>query len=360
MTASTAVPAPAPPIFDKLPADPREAVAAVAAIRTRILDEIGRVIVGQRDRLDQILVAFFAKGHCVLEGVPGLAKTLMVNSLAETMSLTFRRVQFTPDLMPSDITGTTILEEDDQGRRRFAFNAGPVFTNILLADEINRTPPKTQAALLEAMQERRVTVSGETHPLPAPFLVLATQNPLEQEGTYPLPEAQLDRFLFLVKIDYPTEEEETEIILSTTKVSLPKLQPVITGSAILACQNLIRQVPVAPVIANYAARLIRATRPGDPKSPEFVRRWVRWGCGPRAGQALVLAAKARAVLAGRVHVSCDDVRAYAIPILRHRIGLNFAAASEGYDTDTIVKQVLEHVPEEGAAAKPAAKRPVAS
>jgi MoxR-like ATPase len=344
-------------LLDRLPADPSEAVAAVAAVRDRILAEIGRVIVGQVEPLDQILAAFFAKGHCVLEGVPGLAKTLMVNSLAETMSLTFRRVQFTPDLMPSDITGTTILEEDDHGKRRFAFNAGPVFTNILLADEINRTPPKTQAALLEAMQERRVTVSGETHALPSPFLVLATQNPLEQEGTYPLPEAQLDRFLFLVKIGYPDEAEETEIIMSTTKVSLPKLSPVITGQAILACQDLIRQVPVAPVVANYAARIVRSTRPGDPKAPEFVKRWVRWGCGPRAGQALVLAAKARAVLAGRVHVSCDDVRAYAAPILRHRIGLNFAAASEGYDTDTIVKQVIDHVPEEGAnaAAKPAAK-----
>jgi MoxR-like ATPase len=278
-------------------------------------------------------------------GVPGLAKTLMVNSLAQSMALGFRRVQFTPDLMPTDITGTTIIEEDDRGRRRFVFNHGPIFTNILLADEINRTPPKTQAALLEAMQERRVTVSGESHTLPSPFLVLATQNPLEQEGTYPLPEAQLDRFLFLVKVDYPSAEEEEQILLSTTVESLPVLRRIITGSAILECQDLVRRVPVSPFVANYAARLVRATRPSDPSAPAFIKKWVRWGCGPRAGQALLLAAKAHVVLTGRFNVSCADIRAYAHPVLRHRLGLNFAAVSEGYDTDKIIDQVLAAIPE---------------
>jgi len=329
----------------ELPADTREAVAAAASARKQILDELGRIIVGQSVVLDQILTAFFARGHCVLMGVPGLAKTLMVNSLAQSMALGFRRVQFTPDLMPTDITGTTIIEEDDRGRRRFVFNKGPIFTNILLADEINRTPPKTQAALLEAMQERRVTVSGESHTLPSPFLVLATQNPLEQEGTYPLPEAQLDRFLFLVKVDYPSQAEEERILLSTTNESTPELKRIITGSAILAVQDLVRRVPVSPFVANYAARIVRSTRPTDPSAPAFIKKWVRWGCGPRAGQALLLAAKAHVVLSGRFNVSCADIRSFAHPILRHRLGLNFAAVSEGYDTDKIVDQVLAAIPE---------------
>ncbi|MGD0092147.1 MAG: MoxR family ATPase [Planctomycetota bacterium] len=329
-----------------MPAEAREAVQSLAEARRQVLHEIGKIIVGQQDVLDQILTAFFAKGHCVLMGVPGLAKTLMVNCLADTMSLEFKRVQFTPDLMPTDITGTTILEEDAEGRRKFVFTNGPVFTNILLADEINRTPPKTQAALLEAMQERRVTVSGETHKLPAPFLVLATQNPIEQEGTYPLPEAQLDRFLFLIKVDYPTEQQEEHILLSTTLESLPKLKCVLNAQSILAYQELVRRVPVSPFVANYAARLVRATRPGSPDAPEFIKKWVRWGCGPRAGQALLLAAKARVVLHGKFNVSCEDVRAFARPSLRHRLGLNFAAVSEGYDTDAIVEQVLKAIPEE--------------
>jgi MoxR-like ATPase len=344
--AEPAAPPAEPSPLAHLPADTREAVAVVAAAHRRILAEIGKIIVGQQPVLDQILTAFFAKGHCVLEGVPGLAKTLMVNCLADSMALSFKRVQFTPDLMPTDITGTTILEQDDLGRRSFVFAPGPVFTNILLADEINRTPPKTQAALLEAMQERKVTVQGETHVLPAPFLVLATQNPIEQEGTYPLPEAQLDRFLFLVKVGYPSEHEEEKILLSTTLESLPVLRRVMTGPVILACQELVRRVPVSPYVANYAARLVRATRPGEPGAPDFIKKWVRWGCGPRAGQSLLLAAKAHVVLAGKFNVSCGDVRTFAHPTLRHRLGLNFAAVSEGYDTDKIVDLLLAAVPEE--------------
>jgi MoxR-like ATPase len=335
-----------PAALTQLPTDTREAVATVAASLKRILGEIGKIIVGQQKVLDQILTAFFARGHCVLEGVPGLAKTLMVHCLADSMALGFKRVQFTPDLMPTDITGTTILEQDDSGRRSFVFAPGPVFTNILLTDEINRTPPKTQAALLEAMQERRVTVQGETHVLPSPFLVLATQNPIEHEGTYPLPEAQLDRFLFLVKIGYPSEKEEEQILLSTTLESLPALRRIMTGPVILACQELVRRVPVSPYVANYAARLVRASRPGEPGAPDFIKKWVRWGCGPRAGQSLLLAAKAHVVMAGKFNVSCADVRAFVHPTLRHRLGLNFAAVSEGYDTDKIIDLLLAHVPEE--------------
>jgi len=326
--------------------DTQKAVAQLAAARQRVLDEVGKIIVGQAEVIDQIMTAFFARGHCVLEGVPGLAKTLMISCLADSMALGFKRIQFTPDLMPTDITGTTIIEEDDHGRRQFVFQKGPVFTNIVLADEINRTPPKTQAALLEAMQERQVTAGGETHELPSPFLVLATQNPIELEGTYPLPEAQLDRFLFLVKVDYPSETEEDEILLSTTLESLPELEQVLDASMILRFQDLVRRVPVSPYVANYASRIARSTRPGDPKAPDFIRKWVRWGCGPRAGQALLLAAKARVVLSGGFNVSCEDVRAFALPALRHRIGLNFAAVSEGNTADDIVVRVIDAVPEE--------------
>ncbi|HOD81348.1 MAG: ATPase family associated with various cellular activities (AAA) [Planctomycetes bacterium ADurb.Bin126] len=328
-----------------IPKETRQAVAALAGAREKIIAEVGKIIVGQRSVIEEVLTAFFARGHCLLMGVPGLAKTLMIHCLADTMSLLFKRVQFTPDLMPTDITGTTILEEDEHGRRKFAFVRGPVFTNILLADEINRTPPKTQAALLEAMQERRVTVGGETYPLPAPFLALATQNPIEQEGTYPLPEAQLDRFLFLVKVDYPDEAEEEAILLSTTRESLPTLETVLDAETILAYQNLVRCVPVSPFVANYAARLARATRPTNPDAPDFVRKWIRWGCGPRAGQSLLLAAKAHVVLHGEFNVSCEDIRAFAHPTLRHRLGLNFAAVSEGYDPDDIIDRVIEAVPE---------------
>jgi len=285
--------------------------------------------------------------------VPGLAKTLMISSLAKTMSLDFTRVQFTPDLMPTDITGTSLLNEDEHGHRHFIFSKGPVFTNILLADEINRTPPKTQAALLESMQERNVSVGGETYPLPEPFLVLATQNPIEQEGTYPLPEAQLDRFLFLIKIDYPSLSEEEEILLTTTLESLPELDQVIGGPSILAFQKVVRDVEVSSEIANYAARIPRATRPNNDDAPEFVKDWVRWGCGPRAGQALILAAKSHCALHGRMEVNFEDIRRFVHPIMRHRMVLNFAAVSEGHNTDDIITMLLDKVPESQAAAQPA-------
>jgi MoxR-like ATPase len=288
----------------------------------------------------------------VIEGVPGLAKTLMISSLSETMSMKFTRVQFTPDLMPTDITGTTLLNEDEHGKRHFTFSKGPIFTNILLADEINRTPPKTQAALLEAMQERHVSVGGESYSLPEPFLVLATQNPIEQEGTYALPEAQLDRFLFLVKIDYPSLSEEEQILLSTTLESLPKLAHVIDGPTIIEMQKAVRGIAVSHEVANYAARLARATRPGSEEAPDFVNQWVRWGCGPRAGQGLLLAAKSNAGLAGRSEATFADVRKFVHPVLRHRMGLNFAAVSEGQTTDDIVDRLLEHVPEVATATKP--------
>ena len=321
-------------------------VEALGRAKDAILAEVGKSIIGQKDVLNQILVAFFARGHCLLMGVPGLAKTLMVHSLAQTMRLEFKRIQFTPDLMPTDITGTHILQRDhDTGERRFVFQKGPVFTNVLLADEINRTPPKTQAALLEAMQEREVTASGETHPLPSPFLVLATQNPLELEGTYPLPEAQLDRFLLLVKVDYPSLEEEQQILRSTTGRDGESLKSLFDARAVLSFQDLVRQVPVSEHVAQYAARLCRATRPQTDEAPELVRQYVRFGSGPRAGQSLILAAKAHVVLHGRFNVSCDDIRQYALPVLRHRVILNFAAASEGLDTDAVVKKLLDAVSE---------------
>ena len=321
------------------------AIAALAKAGKQIAAEVGKIIVGQVDVIGQVLTAFFARGHVVIEGVPGLAKTLMISSLSETMSMKFTRVQFTPDLMPTDITGTTLLNEDEHGKRHFTFSKGPIFTNILLADEINRTPPKTQAALLEAMQERHVSVGGESYSLPEPFLVLATQNPIEQEGTYALPEAQLDRFLFLVKIDYPSLSEEEQILLSTTLESLPKLAHVIDGPTIIEMQKAVRGIAVSHEVANYAARLARATRPDSDEAPDFVNQWVRWGCGPRAGQGLLLAAKSNAGLAGRNEATFADVRKFVHPVLRHRMGLNFAAVSEGQTTDDIVDRLLEHVPE---------------
>lgn len=329
-----------------------ETIAALAQAGEDIKAEVGKIIVGQADVIDQVLTAFFARGHCVIEGVPGLAKTLMISSLTETMSLDFTRVQFTPDLMPTDITGTTLLNEDEHGKRHFTFAKGPVFTNILLADEINRTPPKTQAALLEAMQERNVSVGGETYKLPEPFLVLATQNPIEQEGTYNLPEAQLDRFLFLVRIDYPSLSEEEQILLSTTLESLPKLSQIIDGPTIIGMQKAVRGIGVSHEVANYAARLARATRPGSAEAPDFVNQWVRWGCGPRAGQGLLLAAKSNAGLAGRSEATFEDVKKFVLPILRHRMGLNFAAVSEGQSTDDIVDMLVKHVPEKASAAAP--------
>ncbi len=326
-----------------------EALAAVEKMsraKEAILSEVGKIIVGQTDVLEQILAGFFAGGHCLLLGVPGLAKTLMVHSLSQTMHLDFKRIQFTPDLMPTDITGTNILEEDpDTHQRRFTFHKGPIFTNVLLADEINRTPPKTQAALLEAMQEHHVTTGGDTYKLPAPFLVLATQNPLELEGTYPLPEAQLDRFILLVKVDYPNLEQEQKILLSTTSSDGEAIKSLLDARAVTMYQGLVRRVPVSEHVANYAARLCRATRPKADDVPDFIKNYVRYGCGPRAGQSLLLSAKAHVVLNGRFNVSCDDIRRYALPVMRHRVILNFAAASEGLDSDDIIKRLLETVPE---------------
>ena len=334
------------------PAAERDALRA-AAVRLR--DEVSRRIVGQRDVLDEILMAVLAGGHALLVGVPGLAKTLMVRSVAESMRLDFRRIQFTPDLVPSDITGTELLEEDSAtGARSFRFVRGPVFANIVLADEINRAPPRTQAALLEAMQEHRVTAAGDTMRLPEPFFVLATQNPIEQEGTYPLPEAQLDRFLFDIRIGYPNEEEEVGILRSTTGGRDVTLEPVLDAAETSALQRLTRELPAADPILRYAAALARATRPptgeasGNGASgttpPDLVKRYVRWGAGPRAGQALVLGAKAHALLSGRAAVTPDDVRRVAQPVLRHRVLPNFAADADGVTAEQIVAAVVRHVP----------------
>ena len=329
-----------------LPADAEALVAGLHAVHVRLVEQMGRVIVGQHAVIEQVLVALFAQGHCLLIGAPGLGKTLLVRTLAAALDLDSRRIQFTPDLMPADITGTEIIEENrSTGTREFRFLEGPLFSNVILADEINRTPPKTQAALLEAMQERRVTAAGTTYDLPAPFLVLATQNPIELEGTYPLPEAQLDRFMFAIKVDYPLADEEVEVLLSTTTGQTAQLARVLDGPTVLAFQHLVREVPVSRHVAQYTADLIRASRPGQPASPAFVNQWVRWGAGPRAGQCLLMAAKAHAVLAGRFHVSCADVRAYALPVLRHRLFRNFAAVSDGIQTDEVVARLLEHVKE---------------
>ena len=323
-----------------------DALTELSRGRDVILEQLDKIIIGQKTVLNEMLIALFARGHCLIIGVPGLAKTLMVRSLAGTLQLDFNRIQFTPDLMPSDIIGTDILEENrETGSRQFRFHKGPLFTSMLLADEINRTPPKTQAALLEAMQENRVTASGQTYPLPDPFMVLATQNPIEQEGTYPLPEAQLDRFMFCVHIHYPNSEDEQRILLETTRGPAAAVQAVLNAEAILRFQKIVRDVPVSPHVALYATKLIRATRPGTDGAPEFIGRWVRWGAGTRAGQYLLLAAKAHALLAGRPSVSCADIREYALPVLRHRIFTNFAAASEGVTTDDIVKRILAEVKE---------------
>ena len=324
-----------------LPASDRASlVAGVARLRT----EVGRRIVGQQAVLDELLMAILAGGHALLVGVPGLAKTLMIKSIAEAMQLDFRRVQFTPDLVPSDITGTEIMEEDSAtGARNFRFVRGPIFANIVLADEINRTPPRTQAALLEAMQEHRVTAGGETMRLPEPFFVLATQNPIEQEGTYPLPEAQLDRFLFDIRIDYPGEDEEVAILRATTGAAGDDLAPVIGGEEVLALQRLVRELPAADPALRFAAALVRATRPDNALAPPAVRQYVRWGAGPRAGQALILGAKAHALLDGRHAVSPDDIRRVAMPVLRHRVLPNFAAEAEGIGAERLVRDVLAAV-----------------
>ncbi len=308
----------------------------------QITSELAKVIVGQQQVIEELLIAMFARGHCLLMGVPGLAKTLLIRTLSDTMSLMFSRIQFTPDLMPSDITGTEVIQEDKlNGRREFKFLPGPIFANIVLADEINRTPPKTQAALLEAMQEHQVTVGGQRHRLSEPFFVLATQNPIEQEGTYPLPEAQLDRFMFNTYVDYPSESEELEIIKRTTADAMPRVTASLDGEQILALQHIVRRVPIADHVARYALQLTRLTRREKGDVPDFITDYVSWGAGPRASQYLVLGAKARAVLHGRYYVSCEDIRAVAAPVLRHRIMTNFNAEAEGIKPDHIIQRLID-------------------
>jgi MoxR-like ATPase len=320
-------------------------LALVEKLRTgyaAITAQLARVIVGQQEVIEQLLTALFCRGHVLVVGVPGTAKTLLVSSIARILDLKFQRIQFTPDLMPSDITGTEVIEQDPAtGARSFRFIHGPVFGQIILADEINRTPPKTQAALLQAMQEYAVTAGGQTYPLPLPFFVLATQNPIEQEGTYPLPEAQLDRFFFQIAVDYPTEQEEKQVVLQTTGDVQPELQRVLTADDIIALQTIVRRVPAAEHAVDYAVRLARATRPQSAGSPEFVRQFVRWGAGPRGAQALVLAAKARALICGRPAVSRDDIDAVALPCLRHRVLVNFHAEAEGITTEKIITRLIE-------------------
>jgi MoxR-like ATPase len=323
-----------------------QAIETLKAARERIQGELGKVIVGQDAVVEQLLTALFANGHVLLVGVPGLAKTLLVSSLARVLDLKFNRIQFTPDLMPSDITGTDVIEEDHAtGRRVVRFIEGPVFANIVLADEINRTPPKTQAALLQAMQEKEVTAGGRTFRLGLPFFVLATQNPIELEGTYPLPEAQLDRFMFNVRVDYPDRDEEEKIVATTTSSYEASLDRVLGGEDILSLQRLVRRVPVTEHVVRYAVRLARATR-GGPDAPEFVRQWVSWGAGPRASQYLVLGAKTRAVLYGRYAPGIEDVRAVALAVLRHRLVTNFTAEAEGVRPERIVEDLLKSVPSE--------------
>ena len=327
------------------------AVERLKAAREAMLGEIRKVIVGQTEVMDLLLIAMFSRGHCLLVGVPGLAKTLMISTLAKVLSLKFNRIQFTPDLMPSDITGTEIIQEDPQtGRRVFNFVKGPIFTNMLLADEINRTPPKTQAALLQAMQESQVTASGQTYPLEPPFFVLATQNPVEQEGTYPLPKAQLDRFMFMVKVGYPGKEDERTIVKNTTSDVVQDLQAVLSAADIMAIQRIVRKVPVSDHVVDYAVNLVRATRSGEKDTPDFISNWLTWGAGPRAAQYLVLGAKARAISRGRLNVSVEDVKQMAKPVLRHRIITNFNADAEGVDTDAVIEKLLTTVKEPGAEA----------
>jgi MoxR-like ATPase len=320
------------------------AVEDLAEARRRVLAEIDKRIVGQRAVVDHLLVALFARGHTLFVGVPGLAKTLLISTVAEVLDLSFNRIQFTPDLMPSDITGTDVLEEDHTtGRRAFRFVPGPIFANLLLADEINRTPPKTQAALLQAMQEYRVTAGGRTFPLDLPFLVFATQNPIEQEGTYPLPEAQLDRFMFYVDVDYPTADEEVRIVRATTSAARPVLQRVLSPARIRELQELVLRVPAAEHVVRHAVELVRQTRPKEASAPDFVRDYVSWGAGPRASQYLVLGAKSRAILQGRVAATVEDVRALAHPVLNHRVIANFRAESDGVTSAQIVDRLLERV-----------------
>jgi MoxR-like ATPase len=322
-----------------------EAVRTLRDAFNEIKQQLARVIVGQDQVIEELLIALFSRGHCILEGVPGLAKTLMISTLSKSLSLAFSRIQFTPDLMPSDITGTEVIEENrSTGHREFKFLEGPLFANVILADEINRTPPKTQAALLEAMQERQVTVGRIRHRLGDPFFVLATQNPIEQEGTYPLPEAQQDRFMFKVFVKYPSFNEEFEIARRTTALLTEDIQPILGGHQILELQRLVRRVPVTDHVIQYTLALVRQTRVGEPGVPKFVRDWLSWGAGPRAVQYLILGGKARALLHGRRHVQCDDIQALALPVLRHRILTNFTAASEGITPDMVVERLIKETP----------------
>jgi MoxR-like ATPase len=327
--------------------DPQSDIAAVkalAAAREALLGQIGKRVVGQREVIDHLLIGLFARGHCLFVGVPGLAKTLLISTLADVLDLRFNRIQFTPDLMPSDITGTDVLEEDrTTGKRAFRFVPGPLFANLVLADEINRTPPKTQAALLQSMAEYRITAGGHTYPLEQPFLVFATQNPIEQEGTYPLPEAQLDRFMFFVDVGYPSVDEEIEIVRSTTSAGPREVKPVLTPAEIRQLQDLVLRVPVAEHVIRHAVELARRSRPKSPGAPDFIDRYLAWGAGPRASQYLVLAAKARAILGGRFAAEIEDVRAVARPVLRHRLIPNFHAEAEGINSAQIVERLLETV-----------------
>lgn len=328
--------------------DDVRAVEKLTEAYRAITEQLGRVIVGQQAVIEELVVAMFARGHCLLVGVPGLAKTLMIRTLADALSLKFSRIQFTPDLMPSDITGTEVIQEDKRsGTRELRFLPGPIFANVILADEINRTPPKTQAALLEAMQEHQLTIGGARHRLEEPFFVLATQNPIEQEGTYPLPEAQLDRFMFNTFVDYPDEAEELEIVKRTTADVEVNISPVLGAEEILELQRIVRRVPVAEHVMRYAMALARSTRPTCPDAPDFVREYVHWGAGPRASQYMVLGAKARAVLAGRYFAGCDDIRAVAYPVLRHRIMTNFNAEAEGIKPDDLVRRLIDTVRDKG-------------
>ena len=323
-----------------------QAIEKLMDARDLISAQLKKVIIGQEEVIDQMLMAFFAGGHCLLEGVPGLAKTLTIKTLAQILNLQFKRIQFTPDLMPADITGTDVLEEErSTGHREIRFIQGPIFANILLADEINRTPPKTQAALLEAMQEYHVTAGGIMYKLEQPFFVLATQNPIEQEGTYPLPEAQLDRFMFKIVIDYPSEEEEVTIVSSTTSVDEPELETVLSGEDIITLNQIVRRVSAADNVVQYAVKLARATRPRSKDAPDFIQQWVRWGAGPRAGQYLILGAKARGILRGRVNASIEDVKSVAHAVLRHRVLTNFHAEAEGVDSDAVITRLLDTVQE---------------
>ena len=322
-----------------------QSIEKLGEARDKVMVELRKNIVGMEDVIDEMLIAIFAQGHCLLVGVPGLAKTLLVSTLAEALSLSYKRIQFTPDLMPSDITGTEVLQEDPETHARtFKFLEGPVFTNLLLADEINRTPPKTQAALLEAMQEKTVSSGGQNYKLDKPFFVLATQNPIEQEGTYPLPEAQLDRFLFNIVVKYPTRAEELDIMKSVTNPDKPVIKQVLDGESIKQFQALVKRIPVADHVFEYAASLVRATRPNEADAPPFVKSFMAWGAGPRASLNLITSGKSRAALRGRSHVSIEDIQALAVPILRHRVIPNFAARSEGMTSDSLVEMLLKEIP----------------